>query len=111
MEPHSTALNTGDLTDGEIRDLPNTFTRRTPQPKASGRGRPVSNSHVSIDYTEEDEFRHNSVSGSSTETSSVPFWADLVMFDYLKMLVVCMKKFMCVYNHYCIDFRCEIHEL
>ena len=58
MESQSTALGTGDLTDGEIRDLQNTFTRRIPQPRASGRGRPVSNSYVIRNDRDDNEIRH-----------------------------------------------------
>ena len=58
MESQSTALGTGDLTDGEIRDSQYTCTRRTLQPRASGRGRPVSNSHVIRNDRDDNEIRH-----------------------------------------------------
>ena len=70
MKSQSTTLRTRDLTDGEIRDLQNTYTRRTPQPRASGRGRPVSDSLVIRNDGDDDEIRHTGAQRGAFSSSA-----------------------------------------
>ena len=75
MESRSLDFDTGDVTDFEIRDLQNTYTRRTPQPRVSGRGGPISITNVTGNRVDGyDEIRHNSFTlfrGHTNESNQI----------------------------------------
>ena len=67
MEFHLREVDAGGLANDEIRSLQNTHTRRTPQLRVSGHGRPVYYSNVVRNEREDVELRHTTSRGQQIE--------------------------------------------